>query len=693
MNNPDRYSSNSYFNYYTPSRSTSNTAKGMNDLNQVPHPSDTKISQQTKHIFAVDSRQRDFSKFPDSNEYTIDIPEYYKNIKSLELKAAIVPKTEYNIHSCNKEIPFSIGDFISNVTIPNQKNYFSGTRPVDGLDVTLIITSEPPPINVARLTATTLNGGIGPITIEYGGSGYSPDSKIYIKAELDGYNDNFTFDVKVGIHYTAILREGHYSNTGNPKYFHIQSNGTRTPMYSYTPVPGLSREIECAFADAVYSRNQSHTSYAYGRIGWYELPFETDPTDYDVGASNQSLHDKPAPIAVRYNSQYPVLERLTTSTLTTEVPSSYYETNACDFNRIDFCNQLIIKLETTDDTPDNIGGFFEYDSKFYEVIDYYFIGETTDGGGEYEFLLVLYPRGTYAGAVRTEGMEIRDPALAWTGIKPSGTLGTAGSNYFLDPANITTNSITPSKWHILLQSPNADIASLLGFRRVNYINGVVTDNVEIDTPTGTDFPYLYGYGLTHRTTSDWTLYPGPEYIILSFRSSLTNTATTYNSEMNDRIDSDQDSNLGRTFAALVLDNNQPAVLQGLTYARGIDFDLAGRQSSSTNYSPILNLSNEYETDISTNVVRTHSRLLDGYVGNTDSGLYISPGITKALRGTDFDIKKIEFKTPVSRLSSLSIRFSKFNKLNTHTSKELYDFKSRDNLLLFEIITEENLNVF
>ena len=701
MNNNDlaRYGNNSHFNFYTPSRSVAIPPSGIpNDRNYVPHPSNTdKITQQTKHIFAVDSRQRDFVKYSDANEYEILVPEYYKNIKSVELKAALIPKTEYNIHSCNNNVPFSLGDFISEVRVNSGKNFFSGgTRPIDGETITFTVTSSPAATVPARLSATTLNGGIGPITIDYGGSGYTPDSNITINANLTGYDSIIDFDITVGLEYVATLREGHYSNTGNPKYFHVvQSGGVRTPMRSHVPVHGLSRELENAIADAIYSKNEINTSYSYGRVGWYELYYDPVVANYDVGGASESLDDKPAPISVRYVSQYPTLDRFTSRDLTTEQTSNYYATNSCDFNRIDFTNQLVIKLQTTDAAPANVGGIFEYDDYYYEVVDYHLIGEVVASGGDYEYLMMLYPVGTYAGAVRTPGIEVRDTTVWWSGITSSLTLGTLGVNYFLDPANIDNTTIAPSPWHLLFQKENADICSLLGFRRINYNNGTTTENVLINTTSGADHPLLYAGGQTHRTYGDWTLYPGPEYVILSFRSNLTNTSSTYNSDMNDRVDSDQESNLGRSFAALILDNNQPAVLQGLTTSRGAEYDLSGFQDGETTdkYTQILNLSDEYKTSISGTDIKTDSRILDSYVGNTDSGLYIPPGITKALKGSDFDVKKIEFKTPVSRLNSLSIQFTKFNKINSHTTKELYDFKGRENLLLFEIITEENINIY
>ena len=83
-------------------------------FNRATQPSDKPIIN--KHYFALDSRQRDFIKYPNSNNYNISIPERYRNVTSIELKAAMLPRSEYNVNSSNKCIDLSIGDFISSVS-------------------------------------------------------------------------------------------------------------------------------------------------------------------------------------------------------------------------------------------------------------------------------------------------------------------------------------------------------------------------------------------------------------------------------------------------------------------------------------------------------------------------------------------------------------------------------------------------
>lgn len=694
------YSDNSYFNYYTPQRSVSVTDKGNNQRDYVPHPSETPFKE-TKHIFAIDSRQRDFSLFPDPNEYSISVPEHYKNIRSLELKAAIVPKSEYNINSNNNTIPFIMGDFISNVKINSYtSNMFKKTTatvpPPNGTSITFTITGGKPS-RPAVLTSRVVNGGIGPITITYGGSGYTPDDKLRIVASIDGYADiTDIFTVDIGIYYNAKLREGHYSNTGNPEYYHIAGDGVRTVMRSNVPVNGLSREIENAMGNAIYSRNTNNTSLSYKRTGWYELPYDAVASEYAINGNNESLNDYPAPISVRYVSQYPTIQRFENNSITSEKSPDYYETNSCNFNRMNFTNSLIVIVESLQPETrvgDRNESYVVFGSFTYKVIDYHYIGYN---GSYYEYMLMLFPYGIYSAPKTTKGWEVYNISYTWDGVNTVYTrIGNNLFTNFFEPQGIDTEHVTllgAAPWHILFSYPDADIASLIGFNRKNYINGLDIPAITIET--GGQKNYLQGRGFTHRTDNDWTLYPGPEYVILSFRSKFNNTSSTLNAELNDRVDSDQESNIGRSFACLIFDNNQPAVLQGLTTSRGPDYDKSGKQSTEATqrYSQILNLS-EYNTSIDTPTTKQNGRILDSYVGSYNSGLYEYQGITKALKGQDFDVKKIEFTTPVSRLTNIAIQFSKFSKVSNQTDNELYNFRGREHLLLFEIVTCENTNVF
>lgn len=82
-------------------------------FNKATHPAHKPII--SKHIFAIDSRQRDYNIYPNANSYSIKIPDRYRNVTGIELKAAMLPRTEYNVNSSNKYLDVVIGDYISKI--------------------------------------------------------------------------------------------------------------------------------------------------------------------------------------------------------------------------------------------------------------------------------------------------------------------------------------------------------------------------------------------------------------------------------------------------------------------------------------------------------------------------------------------------------------------------------------------------
>jgi hypothetical protein len=67
--------------------------------NEMEHPTKTKIT--SKHTIIIDSRQRDYSLYPNPGDYLIDLMCPYRNVERIELIAAMLPKTEYNVNTEN----------------------------------------------------------------------------------------------------------------------------------------------------------------------------------------------------------------------------------------------------------------------------------------------------------------------------------------------------------------------------------------------------------------------------------------------------------------------------------------------------------------------------------------------------------------------------------------------------------------
>jgi hypothetical protein len=55
----------------------------------------------TKHYIIIDSRQRNYSLYPNPNNYFVELFESLHSVERLELTAVVIPKTEYNINSEN----------------------------------------------------------------------------------------------------------------------------------------------------------------------------------------------------------------------------------------------------------------------------------------------------------------------------------------------------------------------------------------------------------------------------------------------------------------------------------------------------------------------------------------------------------------------------------------------------------------
>jgi hypothetical protein len=63
----------------------------------------------TKHYIIIDSRQRNYSLYPNPNNYFVELFESLHSVERLELTAAVLPKTEYNINSENNLLIVTVG--------------------------------------------------------------------------------------------------------------------------------------------------------------------------------------------------------------------------------------------------------------------------------------------------------------------------------------------------------------------------------------------------------------------------------------------------------------------------------------------------------------------------------------------------------------------------------------------------------
>jgi hypothetical protein len=87
------------------------------DLAKIELENPTKSKVNSKHTIIVDSRQRNYSIYPTPSEYLIELMEPYRNVEKIELIAAMLPKTEYNITSENNLLVVTFNGTLYKLTL------------------------------------------------------------------------------------------------------------------------------------------------------------------------------------------------------------------------------------------------------------------------------------------------------------------------------------------------------------------------------------------------------------------------------------------------------------------------------------------------------------------------------------------------------------------------------------------------
>jgi hypothetical protein len=88
-------------------------------------PKKTKII--SKHTLIIDSRQRDYALYPTPSNYYIELSEPHRNVERIELIAAMLPKTEYNLNSENNLLVVTINGVTKPVYI-TEGQYIIGSN-------------------------------------------------------------------------------------------------------------------------------------------------------------------------------------------------------------------------------------------------------------------------------------------------------------------------------------------------------------------------------------------------------------------------------------------------------------------------------------------------------------------------------------------------------------------------------------
>lgn len=101
--------------------------------NIIKPPDRNKTHGSTSKHLVIDSRDRDYLVYPNSNKYRVDIPQEWKDIVSLELSLAQIPNTFYNITVGNNV--FYISDSSNNILSVNiPEGQYNNTTIIDTLN-------------------------------------------------------------------------------------------------------------------------------------------------------------------------------------------------------------------------------------------------------------------------------------------------------------------------------------------------------------------------------------------------------------------------------------------------------------------------------------------------------------------------------------------------------------------------------
>ena len=170
------------------------------DLAKIEKGVPTKTKVVSKHTIIVDSRQRDYTIYPSANNYLINLMEPHRNVERIELIAAMMPKTEYNINSENNLLIVTIGGitkklYLTEGQYPIGTNLIGSTYIPNGTAaLTGVMAELTTVLNTFYLPAISVNFNVfissTPGTV--GGTGNY--ASILNRIVITNTTDNFTID-------------------------------------------------------------------------------------------------------------------------------------------------------------------------------------------------------------------------------------------------------------------------------------------------------------------------------------------------------------------------------------------------------------------------------------------------------------------------------------------------------------------
>ena len=169
------------------------------DLTKIEKQLPKKSKVITKHNIIVDSRQRDYTIYPQPNSYLVDLVESHRNVERLELIAAMMPKTEYNVNNENNLLLVTINSITQQLILtPGQ--YLIGSNVIGNINYiangTPVLSGLLAELQRVLNTHTESNNGFNVFlaTTPPSGSGTGQNSSILNRIVITNSTRTFTID-------------------------------------------------------------------------------------------------------------------------------------------------------------------------------------------------------------------------------------------------------------------------------------------------------------------------------------------------------------------------------------------------------------------------------------------------------------------------------------------------------------------
>lgn len=205
--------------------------------NELPHPKKEKVT--SKHYVIIDSRDRDYSIYPYPNNYLIELMEPHRNVEKIELVAAMLPKTEYNIVSENNLLLVTIsgvqealyltpGQYLIGTNVLGSTYTSNGAAAISGL-----IAEVARVLNTHSLSGNAFNVFLATTPSSSNGTGINASvlnriiiTNSSVNFSIDFICSNYSSNSPYGV--LGFLKQVYTSNLSNT-YYGTDNLGTCSP--------------------------------------------------------------------------------------------------------------------------------------------------------------------------------------------------------------------------------------------------------------------------------------------------------------------------------------------------------------------------------------------------------------------------------------------------------------------------------